>query len=156
MLRSTSPILTSSPLVARIQPHAYDFRKPHHYLHRLQHGRPLLDWDHTKSQEEGDSGVMMTVWGIKGARLYTGSSDGIVESWDIMRAPEDVHVGDFDDLGAGVTSGAFSPDFSHLLAGDLDGGVHILSSALVKGWADLRRPADMHHRTRGREIFRRL
>lgn len=116
--------------------YVWDFRKPDHYLHRLQHGRPLLDWDHTKSQEEGDPGVMMTVWGMEGALLYTGSSDGIVKSWDIMRAPEDVHVGDIGDLGAGVQSGAFSPDFSHLLVGDSDGGVHILSSAPVEGWDD--------------------
>ena len=116
--------------------YVWDFRKPDHYLHRLQHGRPLLDWDHTKSQEEGDTGVMMTLWGMEGALLYTGSSDGIVKSWDIMRAPEDVHVGDIGDLGAGVQSGALSPDFSHLLVGDSDGGVHILSSAPVAGWTD--------------------
>lgn len=116
--------------------YVWDFRKPDHYLHRLQHGRPLLDWDHTKSQEEGDPGVMMTLWGMEGALLYTGSSDGIVKSWDIMRAPEDVHVGDVGDLGAGVQSGAFSPDFSHLLVGDSDGGVHLLSSAPVEGWTD--------------------
>lgn len=116
--------------------YVWDFRKPEHYLHRLQHGRPLLDWEHNKSQEEGDPGVMMTLWGMEGALLYTGSSDGIVKSWDIMRAPEDVHVGDIGDLGAGVQSGAFSPDFSHLLVGDSDGGVHILSSAPVEGWAD--------------------
>lgn len=71
------------------------------------------------------------------------------QSWDIMRAPEDVYVGDFDDLGAGVISGAFSPDFSYLLVGDLDGGVHILSSALVKGWADLRRPKAVDNITGG-------
>lgn len=116
--------------------YVWDFRKPDYYLHRLQHGRPLLDWDHTKAQEEGDPGVMMTVWGMEGARLYTGSSDGIVKSWDVMRAPDDVHIGDIGDLGAGVQSGAFSPDFSHLLVGDSDGGVHILSSAPVAGWAE--------------------
>ena len=111
--------------------YVWDFRKPDNYLHKLQHGRPLLDWDHTRPQEEGDPGVMMTVWGRESTLLYTGSSDGIVKCWDVMRAPEDVHIRDVGDLGAGVQSGAFSPDFSHLLVGDSDGGVHILSSAPV-------------------------
>lgn len=116
--------------------YVWDFRKPDDYLHQLQHGRPLLDWDHTRPQEEGDPGVMMTVWGQESALLYTGSSDGMVKCWDIMRAPEDAHVSDIGNLGAGVQSGAFSPDFHHLLVGDSDGGVHILSSAPVDRWAD--------------------
>lgn len=117
--------------------YVWDFRKPENYLQKLQHGRPLLDWDHNRPQEEGDPGVMMTVWGNEGALLYTGSSDGVVKCWDVMRAPEDAHVRDVGNLGAGVQSGAFSPDFSHLLVGDSDGGVHILSSAPVDTWADV-------------------
>lgn len=116
--------------------YVWDFRKPDNYLHKLRHGRPLSDWDHTRPQEEGDPGVMMTVWGQESSRLYTGSSDGIVKCWDIMRAPEDVLIRDVGSLGAGIQSGAFSPDFSHLLVGDADGGVHILTSAPVDVRAD--------------------
>jgi WD40 repeat protein len=116
--------------------YVWDFRKPDNYLHKLRHGRPLSDWDHTRPQEEGDPGVMMTVWGQESSRLYTGSSDGVVKCWDIMRAPEDVLIRDVGNLGAGIQSGAFSPDFSHLLVGDADGGVHILTSAPVDVWAD--------------------
>lgn len=115
----------------------WDFRKPNDYLHKLQHGRPLLDWDNSRSQEECDTGVMMTVWGKESALLYTGSSDGIVKCWDVMRAPEDALVRDIADLGAGIQSGAFSPDFSHLLVGDSDGGVHVLSSAPVDTWGNV-------------------
>ncbi len=117
--------------------YVWDYRKPDDYLHRLQHGRPLSDWDHTRPQEEADPGIMMTVWGQEGTRLYTGSSDGIVKCWDVMRAPEDAHISDVGNIGAGVQSGAFSPDFSHLLVGDADGGVHLLSSAPVDRWADV-------------------
>lgn len=116
--------------------YVWDSRKPEKTLLKLEHGRPLSDWDHNKSQEEGDTGVMMTLWGAEGYRFYTGSSDGIVKCWDTSRAPEDAFIRDIADLGAGVQSGAFSPDFSHLLVGDADGGAHILTSAPVDGGYD--------------------
>lgn len=116
--------------------YVWDFRMPDDFLHKLQHGRPLADWDHTRRQEEADPGVMMTVWGLEGSRLYTGSSDGIVKCWDVSRSPEDALIADVADLGAGVQSGAFSPDFSHLLIGDADGAVHVLTSAPVSQWPD--------------------
>ena len=116
--------------------YVWDFRKPDEIYLKLQHGRPLADWDHTRRQEEADPGVMMTVWGLKGSHLYTGSSDGIVKCWDTSRCPEDALVGDVADLGAGVQSGAFSPDFSHLLVGDADGAVHVLTYAPVDQWPE--------------------
>lgn len=117
--------------------YVWDFRKPDEVLLRLEHGQPLVDWDHTKTREEGDTGVMMTLWGMEGSRFYTGSSDGIVKCWDTSRAPEDAFIRDVGDLGAGVQSGAFSPDFSYLLVGDADGGVHILTSSPVDGGYDI-------------------
>lgn len=114
----------------------WDYRKPDEVLLKLEHGKPILDWDHTKHQEEADSGIMMTAWGPESAFLYTGSSDGVVKCWDTFRSPEDAFVRDVADLGSGVQSGAFSPDFTHLLIGDADGAVHVLSSAPVDGWHD--------------------
>ena len=112
--------------------YVWDFRKPADVLLKLEHGRPLSDWDPARRQEEVDSGIMMTLWGLENSRLYTGSSDGMVKCWDVLRAPEDALIADLANLGAGIQSGAFSPDFSHLLIGDADGGIHILSSAPVE------------------------
>lgn len=114
--------------------YVWDFRSPHQILLKLQHDKPLMEWDHTRNQDEVDPGVMMTLWGLEGSHLYTGSSDGIVKCWDTSRAPEDALVRDVADLGAGVQSGALSPDFSHLLVGDSDGAVHVLTSAPVDRW----------------------
>lgn len=114
--------------------YVWDFRQPDQVLLKLQHDKPLMEWDHRMDQEEADPGVMMTLWGLEGSHLYTGSSDGIVKCWDTSRAPEDALVRNVADLGAGVQSGAFSPDFSHLLVGDSDGAVHVLTSAPVDRW----------------------
>lgn len=72
--------------------YVWDSRKADQVLLKLEHGRPLQDWDHTKPQDEGDTGVMMTLWGLQGSRFYTGSSDGIVKCWDTLRAPEDAFI----------------------------------------------------------------
>lgn len=102
----------------------WDFRRPDQPLHRLRHGRPIVGWDHGE-----DAGVMMSLWGHGGTLFYTGSSDGIIKAWDIRRHPQDVLVRNVAQFGAGIQSGAFSPDGTNLLVGDADGGVHILSSA---------------------------
>ena len=107
----------------------WDFRRPDHPIHRLVHDRPLVDWDHAKAREEGDTGVMMSLWGLGGTLFYTGSSDGMIKAWDVRRHPEDVLVRNVAQLPAGIQSGSFSPDGTHLLVGDADGGVHVLSSA---------------------------
>ena len=108
----------------------WDYRRPDYPLHRLRHGKPLVDWDHTRgSREEVDTGVMMSLWGPGGSLFYTGSSDGMIKAWDIRRHPRDVMARNFAQFGAGIQSGAFSPDGTNLLVGDADGGVHVLSSA---------------------------
>lgn len=116
--------------------YVWDFRKPDEVYLKLQHGSPLATLDPTRRQEEVDPGVMMTVWGLQGSRLYTGSSDGVVKCWDTNRSPEDAFVGDVADFGAEVQSGAFSPDFTHLLVGDADGAIHVLTSAPVGNWPE--------------------
>jgi len=108
----------------------WDYRRPDYPLHRLRHGLPLVDWDHTRgSREEVDTGVMMSLWGPGGSLFYTGSSDGMIKAWDVRRHPQDVMVRNVAQFGAGIQSGAFSPDGTNLLVGDADGGVHVLSSA---------------------------
>ena len=108
----------------------WDYRSPNKPLHRLRHGNPLVDWDHTRGRrEEVDTGVMMSLWGVGGSLFYTGSSDGRVKAWDVRRHPQDVLIRNVAQLGAGIQSGAFSPDGTNLLVGDADGGVHVLTSA---------------------------
>lgn len=107
----------------------WDFRRPDEPLHRLRHGRPIIDWDHTRDREEVDTGVMMSLWGLGGTLFYTGSSDGMIKAWDIRRHPADVLVRNVAQFESGVQCGALSPDGTNLLVGDADGGIHILSSA---------------------------
>ena len=108
----------------------WDYRWHTQPLHRLRHGNPLVDWDHSRgTREQVDTGVMMSVWGLEGSLFYTGSSDGMIKAWDVRRHPNDVLVRNVAQFGTGIQSGAFSPDGTNLLVGDADGGVHILSSA---------------------------
>lgn len=111
--------------------YVWDFRKPDRLLHRLQHGTPLMDLDQDFCQEEQDAGVMLTAWDEYGNSLFSGSSDGMIKEWDVLRAPENALVREVAQLGAGVQNGAFSPDFSNLLVGDAAGAVHVLSSAPI-------------------------
>ena len=107
----------------------WDYRWPDMPLHRLRHGHALMELDHNRSRAETDTGVCLSAWGSEGSLYYSGSSDGIVKAWDIRRHPADVHIRDVAHIGAAIQNGAFSPDFNHLLVGDADGGIHILSSA---------------------------
>lgn len=129
--------ITFSPIHANIvtagctdgSSYIWDARRPDNILHRLQHGRPLADLDHTRSREEADTGVMMSLWSPGGSLFYTGSSDGAIKAWDVRRHPNDVLTNNIAQFGAGIQSGAFSPDGINLLVGDADGAVHVLSSA---------------------------
>lgn len=118
--------------------YVWDYRMPDQYVHRLEHGEPLQELapneeelPYVNYREKIDAGVMLSIWGpSKGVPfLYTGSSDGVIKAWDVLRAPEDVWVKDLACLPAGVQSGALSPDGMNLLVGDAVGGVHILSAA---------------------------
>ena len=113
----------------------WDFRWHDRPLHKLTHGTAIMELDHQRHRERSDTGVMISLWGPQGLLYYTGSSDGLVKAWDVRRHPEDVHVRDVAQVGAAIQNGAFSPDFSHLLVGDADGAIHVLSSA----------PTSSHH-----------
>lgn len=80
------------------------------------------------SRERLDTGIRFCSWGHDRRKLYTGSSDGVVKSWDLYRAPEDVFVKDVVQLNSGVMSGAFSPDFTSLLLGEVNGTINVLET----------------------------
>ncbi|KAI9681741.1 MAG: hypothetical protein M1829_000486 [Trizodia sp. TS-e1964] len=108
--------------------YVWDTRWPEQILHKLKHGNALLELSHEGSREENDAGVTYVEWGKYSDRLYTGSSDGIVKTWDVRLAPEDVYIRDVAQLDAGVMSGSFSNDWSHILVGDACGGITLLTT----------------------------
>ena len=104
--------------------YVWDARWHTRILHRLEHGKAILP------RGERDTGVMMSLWCESDPSLfYSGSSDGRVLAWDVRRHPADVLIQEVANVGAGIQSGSFSPDGSHLLVGDATGSVHVLSSA---------------------------
>ena len=103
--------------------YVWDWRWPEQPLHQLRHSKSVMPTG------ERDTGIMMSLWGIGSSLYYTGSSDGSIRAWDIRRHPNDALVNTVAQLDAGIQSGAFSPDGSHLLVGDATGGIHVLSSA---------------------------
>ncbi|KAI4203888.1 MAG: hypothetical protein LQ350_001510 [Teloschistes chrysophthalmus] len=123
--------------------YVWDYRRPDLILHRLGHGKPLQELSPNEEElssdrhrEKVDAGVMLSLWDAAGSIFYTGSSDGVVKAWDILRSPEDVWVRDIARLPAGVQSGASSPDGINMLIGDAVGGIHILSAAPISDSAN--------------------
>ncbi|BCS27511.1 WD repeat protein [Aspergillus puulaauensis] len=109
--------------------YVWDMRNCGEIVHKLKHGAPLNQLDETVPREQADTGVNMQLWGSTSDQLYTGASDGVVKRWNILRAPDDVLVEDTAALNEGIMCGAFSPDQSNLLIGDVSGGVHLLSNS---------------------------
>lgn len=112
--------------------YVWDYRMPDTVVHQLEHGLPIAPMKPDMTREQSDTGIRLTAWADSGSQFYTGSSDGVVKTWDIKLAPEDVHIRDVAQFDAGVMCGAFSPDSTNLLVGDARGSVHILSTAPVK------------------------
>jgi len=108
----------------------WDLRRPDDILHCFSHGKTLVELDLTAGQsaESLDTGIRFVSWDESGRKLFSGSSDGVIALWDPYVAPEDAHVLNVVQLGSGVMSGAFSPDFSNLLLGEEDGTVTMLSA----------------------------
>ena len=111
--------------------YVWDYRKPQAVLHQLRHGLPIAPMKPDMTREQSDTGIRLTAWSDSGSKFCTGSSDGVIKSWNVKLAPEDVHVRDIAHFEAGVMCGAFSPDFTNLLVGDARGSVHILSTAPI-------------------------
>ncbi|KAF2840440.1 WD40 repeat-like protein [Patellaria atrata CBS 101060] len=104
----------------------WDIRRPDYILHKLQHGDPLIELEESSSRENVDTGIRFLSWQADRTRLFSGSSDGVVKSWDIYRSAEDVLVKNVVSLNSGVMCGAFSPDFSSLLLGEVNGSINVL------------------------------
>ncbi|KAI9823332.1 MAG: hypothetical protein M1832_002556 [Thelocarpon impressellum] len=126
--------------------YVWDVRMYHRVMHSLRHEEPIVqlptgDDPAWRPREKVDTGVRYAQWGESNDRFYTGSSDGIVKSWNIKRAAEDALVRDLVSLEGGVMCGAFSPDFSKLLLGDTSGGLSLLSVGLDEDEED-DRPRD--------------
>ena len=90
------------------------------------HGTPLMPLDSSLPREVTDTGVRFCSWGDNHTRLYTGSSDGLLKSWDIYKSAEDVFVQDIVQLNSGIMSGEFSKDFSRILLGEVNGSINAL------------------------------
>ena len=79
-----------------------------------------------EDREVTDTGVRFLSWGENATRLYTGSSDGVVKVWDVTCARGDVFIKDLISCDSGIMSGAFSPDYSKLLIGEVNGSLDVL------------------------------
>lgn len=108
--------------------YVWDSRKHSEILHKLPHGDPLTPLDHEYSREQSDVGVGLAIWSSVDS-FYSGSSDGVVKEWNILRNPEDVLVQDVASFDNELMCGEISPDHTCLLIGDTTGGIHVLSKA---------------------------
>jgi len=107
--------------------YVWDLRNPDHILHEFAHGAALMELDEMQARETVDTGVRFLSWGQTARHLFTGSSDGVVSSWNPYLAKEDAHVEEIARLKSGVMTGAFSPDFTDLLLGEVNGSISVLS-----------------------------
>jgi len=96
-------------------------------LQTLEHGASLNVLDHDRPRELADTGIRFLSWGATSSRLYSGSSDGVVKVWNPYRASSSAHVEDAATFQTAIMSGAFSPDFTDLLAGEECGRINQLS-----------------------------
>lgn len=106
--------------------YVWDIRNPDKTLYTLGHGTSLMPLQEDVSHERTDTGIRFLSWGQNARRLYSGSSDGVVNVWDVTQAQEDTFVKDLITTNSGIMSGAFTDDFSKLLLGEVDGTANIL------------------------------
>ena len=106
--------------------YVWDVRKPDYILTKLSHGTPLMPLDSSLPREITDTGVRFCSWGDGRNRLYTGSSDGKLKSWDIYQPADNMFVQDSLELNSGIMSGEFSRDHSKIILGEVNGTVNIV------------------------------
>ncbi|PSN67811.1 WD40 repeat-like protein [Corynespora cassiicola Philippines] len=106
--------------------YVWDLRWPDTWLRELAHSSSLMPLDDYIDREITDTGVRFLSWGDNASRLYSGSSDGVVKVWDVIGSEEETFVKDLATLDSGIMAGAFSPDYSKLLIGEVDGSVNVL------------------------------
>jgi hypothetical protein len=115
----------------------WDLRMPNDLLHELRHGlpiceTPLKERHNVKAQFSKDerwmwdTGIRFCAWNHSRTGLVTGSSDGVVKSWDIFRSTKDAHTADLVRLDSAVMTGAYSSDFSRLVVGEVHSSVTLL------------------------------
>ena len=107
----------------------WDVRMPDTILQKLCHSPAIEELYEDQTREAQDTGVRFTAWDQEGTHFYSGSSDGRIKCWKPFAAPEDVSVREVAAFNSGVMAGSFSPDYSHLLVGLVQGSVQTLSSA---------------------------
>ena len=106
--------------------YVWDMRRPDDPLRTLSHGRSLMPLQEGIHHERTDTGIRFLSWGDNATRLYSGSSDGIVKVWDVTRSEEDTFIKDLITVDSGIMAGAFSPDYSKLVLGEVNGSVNVL------------------------------
>lgn len=106
--------------------YVWDLRKADDPLRVLAHGPSLMPLQEGVPHERTDTGIRFLSWGDNATRLYSGSSDGIVKVWDVTQSVEDTFIKDLVTADSGIMAGAFSPDFSKLLIGEVNGSVDVL------------------------------
>ncbi|KAF1814427.1 WD40 repeat-like protein [Eremomyces bilateralis CBS 781.70] len=106
----------------------WDLRNPNQVLHTMSHGLPITPLDDDEPLELADTGIRFLSWGRDRHRLFSGSSDGVVKSWDIYQSGsrDCGFVRDHIQLQSAILSGSFSPDFSKLLIGEDKGAIQVL------------------------------
>ncbi|KAG9240318.1 hypothetical protein BJ878DRAFT_299719 [Calycina marina] len=106
--------------------YVWDTAKDDRPIHVLGHGKSLDLPRHDVPLEMEDTGVKFAAWGKTSNRFYTGSSDGKVKAWDVEAPRGEAFVRTVLSVSGGVSSGAFSSNYSKLLIGDATGKVHLL------------------------------
>ncbi|KAF2688762.1 WD40 repeat-like protein [Lentithecium fluviatile CBS 122367] len=106
--------------------YVWDVRWPDRFLRELAHGSSLMPLDDYIDREITDTGIRFLSWGDNATRLYTGSSDGVVKVWNVVRSEEETFVKDLVATDSGIMSGAFSSDKSKLILGEVNGTVNVL------------------------------
>lgn len=106
--------------------YVWDLRKADDPLRVLSHGPSLMPLQDGIHHERTDTGIRLLSWGDNATRLYSGSSDGVVKVWDVTRSVDDTFIKDLITTDSGIMAGAFSPDFSKLLLGEVNGAVNVL------------------------------
>ncbi|KAL5121503.1 hypothetical protein ACEQ8H_000575 [Pleosporales sp. CAS-2024a] len=108
--------------------YVWDLRKYSDPMAVLSHGRSLMPLQDGISHERTDTGVRFLSWGENATRLYSGSSDGVVKVWDTTRSAENTFVKDVVTLDSGIMAGKFSPDYTKLVLGEVNGSVNVLET----------------------------
>ncbi|KAI4621698.1 hypothetical protein J4E80_004068 [Alternaria sp. BMP 0032] len=106
--------------------YVWDARMPDDPLRVLSHGSSLMPLQEGIKHEITDTGIRFLSWGENATRLYSGSSDGVVKVWDVTRAEENTFIKDLVTTDSGIMSAAFSPDYSKLVVGEVNGSINVL------------------------------